>query len=198
VQYNNSSLILQLGLNLEEMAATMVKVPPSGWPRDRETWRSLRQAGSPERPLSISAPVSGFDVDRFTRETMEMLWNRRDYTTISSSYAPAFTFRGATDRAFSGANDYVAMLVDLGTAFPDLEHQVDEVYWMGNEKDGFLTSERWSATGTHAGAGVYGEPTGREVEIWGITQHKIVNGKIVAEWMLFNELDLLMQIAAAR
>jgi predicted ester cyclase len=41
-------------------------------------------------------------------------------------------------------------------------------------------------------------PTGRAVQIWGITQHKIVNGKIVAEWMLFNELDLMMQIAAAR
>jgi hypothetical protein len=35
-------------------------------------------------------------------------------------------------------------------------------------------------------------------KIWGITQHQIVNGKIVCEWMLFNELDLMMQIAAAR
>jgi predicted ester cyclase len=90
------------------------------------------------------------------------------------------------------------MMVDLNAAFPDLEHQVDEVYWMGNEQEGFLTSERWSASGTHLGAGIYGEPTGREVQIWGITQHRIVDGKITREWMLFNELDLMMQIAAAR
>jgi predicted ester cyclase len=198
VQYNNSSLILQLGLDLEETAGAMVKAPPAGWPRDRETWQALRGAARPERPLLMRAPAGGFDVDRFTRETMEMLWNRRDYTTISSSYAPGFTFRGATDRAFSGEDAYVAMLVDLGTAFPDLEHQVDEVYWMGNENEGFLASGRWSATGTHLGAGIYGEPTGQEVQVWGITQHKIVNGKIVAEWMLFNELDLMMQIASAR
>jgi len=90
------------------------------------------------------------------------------------------------------------MMMDLNAAFPDLEHQVDEVYWMGNEKEGFLTSERWSATGSHLGAGIYGEPTRCEVQLWGITQHRIVNGKIVGEWMLFNELDLMMQIAAAR
>jgi predicted ester cyclase len=70
------------------------------------------------------------------------------------------------------------------------------VYWMGNEREGFLTSERWSAEGTHTGAGFYGEPTGKTVQIWGITQHQIVDGRIVAEWMLFNELDLMMQIAA--
>ncbi len=69
---------------------------------------------------------------------------------------------------------------------------------MGNELDGFLSSERWSATGTHRGAGLYGPASGCEVQVWGITQHKIINGRIVREWMLFNELDLMMQIAAAR
>jgi hypothetical protein len=90
------------------------------------------------------------------------------------------------------------MLAGLQAAIPDLEHRVDEVYWMGNEAEGFLTSERWSATGTHRGAGLYGEPTECEVQLWGITQHHIVNGKITHEWMLFNELDLMMQVAAAR
>ena len=69
---------------------------------------------------------------------------------------------------------------------------------MGNEAEGYLASERWSATGTHQGGGLYGQPTGRRVQIWGITQQRIVGGKITHEWMLFNELDLMMQIAAAR
>jgi hypothetical protein len=69
---------------------------------------------------------------------------------------------------------------------------------MGNDDDGYLTSERWSATGTHRGNSLYGPASGCEVQIWGITQHRIEHGRIVQEWMLFNELDLLMQIAAAR
>ena len=69
--------------------------------------------------------------------------------------------------------------------------------WMGNEVDGFLSSSRWSATGTHSGFGVYGPPTGSLVQIWGITQNQIEGGRIVKEWMLFNELDLMMQIVAS-
>jgi hypothetical protein len=69
---------------------------------------------------------------------------------------------------------------------------------MGNELSGFLSSVRWSATGTHQGDGLYGPASGCVVQIWGITQQKIVNGRIAAEWMLYNELDLMMQIAASR
>jgi predicted ester cyclase len=69
---------------------------------------------------------------------------------------------------------------------------------LGNDVDGYLSATRWSATGTHKGLSIYGEPTGREVQVWGITQNQILGGRIVREWMLFNELDLMMQIAAAR
>ena len=89
-------------------------------------------------------------------------------------------------------------MASLFAAFPDLELQVDEVYWMGNEEEGFLVSIRWSAAGTHTGAVMYGSPTSLPVQLWGITQQQIMNGRIVAEWMLFNELDLMMQLAAGR
>ena len=197
VLYNNSSMLLQLGHNLEEMVTKLATSPPQGWPRDVATWDGLRNAASPEKPISVSSPISGFDVDRFARATLDSLWNRRYYAVLSSDYDANLAFQGPTDRAFSGLGPYQEFLSSIVTAFPDLELQVDEVYWMGNDKDGYLTSERWSAVGTHSGAGIYGDPTDRSIEIWGITQHEIVDGRIVKEWMLFNELDLMMQIAAA-
>ena len=30
--------------------------------------------------------------------------------------------------------------------------------------------------------------------MWGITQHHIKNGKIIEEWMLFNEFAVMQQI----
>ena len=197
VLYNNSSMLLQLGHNLDEMVATLAASPPTGWPRDAATWDGLRNAANPEKPISVSSPISGFDVDRFARTTLDQLWNRRDYDVLSSDYDANLAFQGPTNRAFTGVKPYQEFLSSIVSAFPDLELQVDEVYWMGNDKDGYLTSERWSAMGTHTGAGIYGEPTSRPVQIWGITQHEIVDGRIVKEWMLFNELDLMMQIASA-
>ena len=117
---------------------------------------------------------------------------------LTESYLADFTFEGSTGRKSAGAADYRKLLASLHGALPDLALETDEVYWMGNDDEGYLTAERWSATATHTGSGIYGEATGQPVTIWGITQHEIRDGKIAREWMLFNELDLMMQIAAAR
>lgn len=195
VLYNNSSMLQQLGHNLADIVPNLVANAPAGWPRDEATWAALRQATSPAVPISASDPIDGFDVDKFARQTIDALWNKKDFEVLSNAYANDFAFAGPTDRAFFGAKPYRELLGSLQQAFPDLEVQVDEVYWMGNDTDGYLTSERWSAEGTHTGSGIYGEPTGKHVQIWGITQHQIVNGRVASEWMLFNELDLMMQLA---
>jgi hypothetical protein len=198
VLYNNSSLLQQLGLDLGQMAAQMVNAAPAGWPRNTATWQDLRAATRPAQALSVSSPAAGFDVDKFVRDNFDNLWNRGDYGSIQKTYSENFYFQGPTDRAFAGTVAYREFLASFKSMFPDLELQVDEVYWMGNDADGYLTSERWSACGTHTGNGLYGKPSGCEVQIWGITQHKIINGRVVSEWMLLNELDLMMQITAAR
>jgi hypothetical protein len=198
VLYNNSSLLQQLGLDLNRMAVNMAASPPAGWPRDAGVWRDLRLAAKPGQALSLISPVSGFDVDAFVRSNLLELWNAGDYELLGKNYVEDFSFQGPTDRKFSGAIAYKEFLASLRLAFPDLVLQIDEVYWMGNDVDGYLTSERWSATGTHRGDGLYGSASGCTVQIWGITQHRIKQGRINSEWMLFNELDLLMQIAAAR
>lgn len=198
VQYNNSAMLQQLGFDLDDAVRALVATPPAGWPRDVETWRRLRGAASPARPLSEGEPASGFDVDRFVRSHFNEFWNRRSAEVLAANCSSALAFQGPTNRAFSGLAPYRDFVASVTSPFADLELQMDEVYWMGNEQDGYLTAERWSAEGVHANPGLYGEPTGRPVQIWGITQHEIKAGRIVREWTLFNELDLRMQIAAVR
>ena len=72
---------------------------------------------------------------------------------------------------------------------------IDDLYWMGNPKDGYIASIRWSAQGTHRGNGIYGEPTGRQAPLWGISQWAIEDGMVVKEWAMFNEFGILMQLA---
>ncbi len=194
VLYNNSSLLQQLGFDLQAMAPTLAADPPAGWPRDTAVWADLKNAARPAAPLSVSEPADGFDVDRFVRSTFDALWNGRSLDGLATAYESEFAFQGPTDRAFKGARAYREMLESIFTAFPDLQMQVDEVYWMGNDTEGYLTAQRWSGEGTHTGAGIFGEPTGREVQVWGITQQQIAAGRVVREWMLFNELDLMMQL----
>lgn len=198
VLYNTSAMIQQLGLDLDRTAADLARNPQPGWPRDAATWDALRQATNPVQPISVTSPVDGFDPDRFVRALFDRLWNRHDHAALDQCYVEGFAFEGPTDRAFVGAAAYRALLQSVAATFPDLALNVDEVYWMGNDRDGHLVATRWSAQATHGGDALYGPATGRPVQIWGITQHEIRHGRIAREWMLFNELDLMMQIAAAR
>ncbi len=198
VLYNTSAMLRQLGLDPGEEAARLAADPPPGWPRDAATWAALRREGGPRQPLSQSEPVSGFDPDAFTRTLHDRLWNRRDNAALLDSYETGAPFEGTSERAFAGAPAYEDYLGELRAAFPDLQLQVDEVYWMGNEAEGWLISTRWSAQATHRGAGLYGPPSGAAVQIWGITQAEVREARVQREWQLFNEFDLRMQIARAR
>ena len=197
VLYNASAMLQQLGIDLWEEAERLAADPPAGWPRSEAVWNDLRTAAAPARPLSEAEPIEGFDPDAFARRVHHSIWNG-DGAAIDEYYADDLPFEGTTERAFTGTAAYRAYVGELRDAFPDLTLQVDEVYWMGNDADGWLISTRWSAEGRHSGGTLYREPTAARCQIWGITQWRVEDGQVTREWQLFNEFDLMMQIAAAR
>ncbi len=136
----------------------------------------------------------GFDVDHFVRQLFHDTYNRRDLSAIDRAYAPNVRWYGTTNRIGYGRSEVRAMARSLLSTFPDLGLYVDEVYWMGNDDEGYRVSVRWNATGTHRGWSLYGEPTGRRVHIWGLQQLYVQRGRIVEDWMLFNEFEVIAQL----
>ena len=53
---------------------------------------------------------------------------------------------------------------------------------------------RWRAMTHHQGAGRYGAPTGRRVEVMGICHAEAEQGRIVREWVLIDDVALWMQV----
>ena len=87
------------------------------------------------------------------------------------------------------------MARSLLATFPDLGLHVDEVYWMGNEDEGYRVSVRWTALGTHRGHGrCTASRPGAECTCGGSSSCTSEHGRIVEDWMLFNEFDVLAQI----
>ncbi len=193
VIYDTASLIHQLGFDLREKA------------REFGNQMNLdeldRRAGEPERLPGQGKPPhmppkssKAFDLEDFIRRTHHYVWNWRMLSNVDEAYSPALRFRGSTGRVLYGLGDFKSFILSIMAMFPDLVHQIDNIYWMGNEQDGYLASIRWSIVGTHRGAGIYGPPTGRGINMWGITQQHIKNGKVVEEWMFFNEFAVMQQI----
>jgi predicted ester cyclase len=54
---------------------------------------------------------------------------------------------------------------------------------------------RWTMRGTHLGeTEELGPPTERQIEVEGITVHRIEGGKIVEEWERYDNLGVLQQL----
>ena len=197
VIYNTSKMLMDLGLDPWAEAARLAAEPPAGWPRSDAVWAELQSAAAPDRPLSEADPVDGFDPDAFARRAHDSIWNC-GMKALSADYAEDVAFEGTSGRAFTGVVAYRDYVESLRACLPDLRLAVAEVYWMGNDDDGWLVATRWTAEGTHLGGTLLGEPTGRRCRVWGITQSEVRDGRVLREWQLFNEFDLMMQVCAAR
>lgn len=197
VLYNTGARLAQLGIDVAAAARVFGNEGGLSALGDRQLSEIDRLAGGrkPER-YPTSSLRSGFDVEHVVRALFHETYNRRDLSAIDRAYSQNVRWNGASNRSGHGRSDVRAMARGLLSTFPDLGLQVDEVYWMGNEREGFKVSVRWTAVGTHRGYGLYGPPTGRRVHLWGLSQLYFVDGRIVEDWMLFNEFAVMAQLLA--
>jgi steroid delta-isomerase-like uncharacterized protein len=76
------------------------------------------------------------------------------------------------------------------TAFPDLNVTVEDVIAEGDK-----VVTRVTFRGTHQGeVEEFGPPTGRQIELTGITISRIEGGKIVEDWDSYDNLSIMQQL----
>jgi steroid delta-isomerase-like uncharacterized protein len=93
-------------------------------------------------------------------------------------------------RSIEEAKQFIDM---FKTAFPDIQATVEDVVAEGDK-----VVTRVMIRGTHQGeVEEFGPPTGRRVEIEGITIHRIEDGKIAEEWNSYDNLSMMQQLGLA-
>jgi predicted ester cyclase len=64
--------------------------------------------------------------------------------------------------------------------------------------EGDQAVSRYTIRGTHQGETEdFGPPTGKQVELKGITIHRFEDGQIVEEWEAYDNLSMLKQLGLA-
>lgn len=91
----------------------------------------------------------------------------------------------------AGVQGFKDQITMYRTAFPDLRIVVDD---MIAEGDKVVT--RWTAHGTHDGDLMDIAATGNQVTVTGIAIDRIVDGKIVEHWDVFDQLGMMQQLGA--
>jgi steroid delta-isomerase-like uncharacterized protein len=108
---------------------------------------------------------------------------------IDEVYTPDLVWH-EPDQDIQGSEQAKQFLAMYKSAFPDLNATVEDVIAEGGK-----VVTRWTVRGTHQGeTQLFGPPTGRRVEIEGITIHRIEDGKIVEEWERYDNLGAMQQL----
>ena len=109
--------------------------------------------------------------------------------TIEEIYAPNVVWH-EPDQEVRGIDEARQFVTTYKTALPDLNITIEDVVGEGDK-----AVTRWTVRGTHQGeVEEFGPPTGRQVELKGITIHRIDGGKIVEEWEAYDNLSILQQL----
>jgi predicted ester cyclase len=86
--------------------------------------------------------------------------------------------------------DGIKQVIDVyRTVFPDLHLSCDDAVSSGDR-----IAVRWSATGTHEGAGLGVPPSHKKAQLTGIDIVRIENGRVAERWGEFNGLELMAQL----
>jgi len=118
-------------------------------------------------------------------------WQRGDTAAVGSLYAPDFVDLGNPVGRPGTADENIAGIDALYAAFPDFHAVADDVVV---DVDGGKAAVRWGATGTHRGAFMGADPTGRRVAFQGIEILSIRDGLIVERAGEWDSLALLQQL----
>ena len=127
------------------------------------------------------------------RETFEKyieIWNNKNYEELSSIAAP--DLRRDVPETVNQSTTDVAGLIEVmkhfHTAFPDSRVEIKEVHYFEDKSFG-----AWTFTGTNTGPGDM-PPTGRKVEVDGLSLMRYEDGKMVAEEIKYDVLEFMMQL----
>ncbi len=129
------------------------------------------------------------DTKAIFRRFYERAWNQDDLTVIDELLAPDFVNHEVPDTTISHRELYKQAVTENRAAFPDWSITIDALIAEGDQ-----VVARWQAQGTHTGKAWGIEPSGKHLEMEGITIVRVVDGKITDFWKQDNGYRFWQQL----
>jgi len=126
----------------------------------------------------------------------EGIWGSKEPARIQELYhegACVFAPGGGT---IHGHGDIDRFVIAYMAAFPDARFNVDHLIVNRDPRQPTRLAMRWSLQATHQGWGRFGAPSGAAVYVMGLTQAFMIDGRVMMEWILVDEVAIWKQILA--
>jgi predicted ester cyclase len=126
------------------------------------------------------------------------VWGSKDLSQLSRHYDRAVRLEAPGAEVYYGLHSLEPILRGFIAAIPDGVFKLHHVIARRDPGRAPRVALRWSYAGSHTGQGRYGIPSHVPLVVLGITHVELRDEKIIAKWMLVDELSIYAQIAGAR
>jgi pimeloyl-ACP methyl ester carboxylesterase/predicted ester cyclase len=191
------AIIQQLGLDPHHFAMRTAKAKFDAGLISLDIGENRRFLGQTPPTEKADTSLAHNDVEAQTIEMLHEVFTKRMFGRIAQDYAPNAQYHGPLMKELYGQAAIIHQHLGLIGSLPDASFEVQHVASNPCEEGGTKVAVRWLMEGHHLGYGILGtlgDPTGKRVQVMGMSHYHWKNGKIVDEWNVYDELSLLVQV----
>jgi predicted ester cyclase len=159
----------------------------------------------PAQPDVIAVGDSGPRPDDFRPELemvlefIQRVWNDRELEKVDDFWIRDLVLHTVGHRTIIRPEGYRRALLRLIRPFPAGQFEVRDVQTNFDPRyAGLRIAVLWKLSGSYNGAADFGPLTGSPIDLLGVSQFLVQNGRIVREVRVYDEIALRTQIAARR
>ena len=130
------------------------------------------------------------DTQKLTQLVLQM-WNSGTSELATQIFTSTAEYRQPGHTTISGPAEIAEWVSTIHTAFPDFRLEITRTIAEGEH-----LVHCWRTTGTHKGQFLGAPPTGKRVDVQGITVSRVSDGRIQEATVLYDRLSFLEQIGA--
>ena len=132
-------------------------------------------------------------------DLIQRVWNDRDLEKVDDFFARDLVLQTVGNSTIIRPEGYRRRLLRMLRPFPGGQFEVRDIATNSDVRyAGLRIAVTWKFSGTYDGAADFGPLTGSPIDLLGVSQFLVQNGRIVREVRLYDEIALRTQIAARR
>jgi pimeloyl-ACP methyl ester carboxylesterase/predicted ester cyclase len=194
---DNMGPLIQLGLDPHRFAAQLARKKVDAGEPLMDVLENRRMLGQNPPETEADVSIAHNDGEAQLLRDLHHIYNRRMFGRIEKMYAPNCQWHGPLMRELYGPAAVLQQTMRLVALMPDSAFVAQHICAVESEEGGTKYAVRWIMEGHHLGYGPLGAPTGHPLSVMGISHFHIRDGKIVEEWVVYDELSMLVQIKMA-
>ena len=185
---DQGAIVRQIGIDPKKFAYNLIK-EEGGTDKADQPFNNNTPIKSIYNPPSLPETNAGKTYSNILSSIMNGEKNviEENYDRAIQQYQPGGFIK-------YGREEVLNFWSNLKSSFPNSEFKIEHISFTENSNNPKKAAIRWSLSGKHSGAGIFGTPSEADVYVMGINHAEFGSRGIKNEWILFDETMIWKQI----